>query len=83
MKLDPTEDHNKLHTEHEVRSKLLDRLKYHCRRRVTYLPQVERKEAKPKAHKQVFAPWLPDWIDLEWQATEDDIKRFQQVYFVF
>ena len=81
IRLDPYEKTNLYLIETDVRKELLSRLKYHCRRRKSYVPLVEREESDPKLYNNVFTPWLKDWDEVEWQPTKLDIDNFEKFYF--
>ena len=63
-----------------VRTQLIERLRYHCRRRVPYVPQVEREQAHPRYRNNTYSPWLSDWNELEWQPTKSDLELFEETY---
>ncbi|XP_072023018.1 arylsulfatase I-like [Amphiura filiformis] len=80
MRLDPYETSNQYHKERKIYTTLLKRLKYHCRRKVQYLLQIERKEANPRLLQGVYTPWLDDWDELEWHPTNEDVEIFNARY---
>ncbi|XP_072018178.1 arylsulfatase I-like [Amphiura filiformis] len=80
MRLDPYETSNQYHKERKIYKTLLKRLKYHCRRKVQYLLQIERKEANPRLRQGVYTPWLDDWDELEWHPTNEDVEIFNARY---
>ena len=58
LESDPGELNN-LYTSHSfVFYSLLQRLRYHCRTKVPYVPLEESELSDPKFHGGVFRPWM-------------------------
>ena len=78
---DPHETTNVARSNPRVVKELLSRLREHCRHRDKYANFVERRDAQPKLHDNVYMPWLEDGDELEWKRRKRNRNRFGR-YFI-